>query len=49
MYSGPYHSFKSLFPILNNCIIVVNLTRNGINVTIQELKLNKNKACIYTN
>jgi hypothetical protein len=39
MFSGLYHSFKSLFSITNNYIIVVNLTRNGINVTIKELKL----------
>jgi hypothetical protein len=39
MFSGLYHSFKSLFSIMNNYIIVVNLTLNGINVTIQELKL----------
>jgi len=39
MFSGPYHSFKSLFSIIDNYIIVINLTRIGINVTIQELKL----------
>jgi len=31
--------FKSLFSVINNYITVVNLTRTGINVTLQELKL----------
>jgi len=35
MFSGLYHSFKSLFSILNNYIIMLNFTRSGINVTIQ--------------
>ena len=39
MFSGLYLSFKSSFSIINNYISVVHLTRNGINVKMQDLKL----------
>jgi hypothetical protein len=33
-----YHSFKSLFKIINNYIIVVILTRNDKNFKLKDLK-----------
>jgi hypothetical protein len=39
MFSGLYLSFKSSFSIIINYISVVHLTRNGINVKMQDLKL----------